>query len=170
MAKIERKYMAHYLDTSFSYVPGTALSGNYSWYRLGEDLDEYNVELNPNITVTQNIHGVDTIVHDYYEISGDAKMFYARTGDAMFVALQNIIDNLRTNKDCFTLALEVQLWSPSGANGFKATMRPCYVVPQSYGGDTSGYQIPFLVYYMNAFATNGIFVPNGAGSGSFITL
>lgn len=166
MAKIERKYMAHFLDTSFAYVPGITLTGTRAWYRLGEDLDEYNVEFNPNITVTQNIQGDDTLVHENYEISGDAKSFYADTGDAMFVALENIVDNLRMNRYCFTLALEVRLWEESGA-GYAAIMRPCYVVPQSYGGDTSGYQIPFNVYYLNTFATDGVFVPDGHGSGTF---
>lgn len=40
-AKIERKYLAHYIDSSFN---GTA--ANY--VRLGKDLEEYAIEMNPD--------------------------------------------------------------------------------------------------------------------------
>ncbi len=174
MSMVERKFMGHYIDTSFAYVPGEAIPNENTkkWYRLGEDLDEYNVELNPSIAVARNMLGDDVLIHENYEMSGEAKTFYARENDNMYVALQNIIDNLSMNRACYTLALDVRLWEPALGveNGFKAFMRPCYVVPSYYGGDTSGYQIPFNVYYLNSFTTQGIFFPDGAGSGRLSVL
>lgn len=177
MSLVERKYMAHYLDTSFQYVPGESASFTKNWYRLGEDLDEYNIELNPTISVAQNVYGEDTLIHENYEISGEAKSFYARSGDTLYDKLQDIIDNLKMNRFCYTLALDVRLWEKTTYPGvdpatdvFKAYMRPCYVVPTSFGGDTSGYQIPFNVYYLNTFSVYGAFLPDRAGSGSFLSL
>ena len=54
MAKIERKYLAHYIDASFG--------GNTANYvRLGKDLEEYNEELNPDVEVKKNIIGEQTV-------------------------------------------------------------------------------------------------------------
>lgn len=58
--KIARKYMAHFLDSSFG---GTTPA----WYRIGEDLEEYNVELNPDTEVKKNILGNTTFNHNGYE-------------------------------------------------------------------------------------------------------
>ena len=44
--KIERKYLAHFIDASF----GTG-SATPKYVRLGADLEEYNLDLNPDIEV-----------------------------------------------------------------------------------------------------------------------
>lgn len=46
--KIERKYLAHFIDASF----GTG-SATPNYIRLGADLEEYNLELNPDIEVSK---------------------------------------------------------------------------------------------------------------------
>ena len=33
-------------------------------------------------------------------------------------------------------------------DAYEAFMQDCYIVPTSYGGDTSGYQTPFTVNYV----------------------
>ena len=144
--KIERKYMAHYLDTEFL----TGTTGTPSWYRIGKDLEEYNVELNPDTEVVKNILGETTFKHNGYEPSADAEPYYAEVGDALFVKLQDIIDERHTGDQCKTSALEVHMWDEvSGQTGTYVAYRQfCYVVPNSYGGDTSGYQIPFNVNYV----------------------
>lgn len=164
--KIERKYMAHYLDTAFN--PST--TGTPSWYRLGEDLEEYNVELNPDTEVTKNILGNTKFTHNGYEPSADADPFYARTGDALFEKLQNIVDNRHAGDQLKTSALEVHMWETAGAatSDFVAYRQFCYVTPTSYGGDTSGYQIPFSVSYVGD-RIKGKFSPNAeTGGGTFV--
>lgn len=52
MAKIERKYMAHFLNASFGQAAGTA-----SYERLGQDLEEYSAEMNAQVDTTNNILG-----------------------------------------------------------------------------------------------------------------
>ena len=146
VAKIERKYMAHFIDTAnlCTATPTTA-----SYYRIGEDLEEYNVDLNPDTELVKNILGSTRFDHKGYEPSGDADPFYARSGDALFEKLQEIVDKRHTGDQCKTTALEVHLWDAGESSGtYKAYSQPCYVVPTSYGGDTSGYQIPFTISYV----------------------
>ena len=51
--KIERKYMAHYLNAAFG-------SGDASYTRLGSDLEEYSPELTANVEKKSNIVGETT--------------------------------------------------------------------------------------------------------------
>lgn len=158
--KMQRKLGAHYIDSTFG---GTTPS----WYRLGKDLSEYNVELNPDITQDKNILGESTFINNGYEISANAEPFYARVGDPLFTQLQSIIDTQAQYEGCATSALDVHLWDAGTTSGtFKAFKQSCYVVPTSYGGDTSGYQIPFTVYYTGD-KVEGIFTPDGSGGGTF---
>ena len=140
--KIARKYMAHFLDASFG-------GQSANWYRVGKDLEEFNVELNPDTEKKKNILGNNSFVHNGYEISADAEPFYAKVGDALFEKLQQIVDEQITDDGLKTTAVEVHLWEAGATEGsFVAYRQDCYVVPTSYGGDTSGYQIPFDVNYV----------------------
>ena len=163
--KIERKYFAHYLDTAF--LPDT--TGTPSWYRLGEDLEEYNIELNPETEVTKNILGATKFTHNGYEPTADASPFYARTGDALFEKLQSIVDNRDAGDQLKTSALEVHFWEDGATTGSYVAYRQwVYCAPTSYGGDTSGYQIPFTVNYVGG-RTKGEFTPDSTtGGGTFV--
>ena len=149
--RIARKYMAHFLDASF-------MGTTPEWVRLGEDLEEFNVELNPDTEKKKNILGNNTFVHNGYEITADAEPFYARAGDALFQRLQQIVDTQATDDGCKTWSLEVHLWEAAQSGAYPAYRQACYVVPTSYGGDTSGYQIPFTVNYVGDKAA-GTFDP-----------
>ena len=159
--KIARKYMGHFLDSTFG-------GQTASWYRVGEDLEEYNVDMNPDTEVKKNILGNTTFVHNGYEPSADAEPYYARVGDALFEKLQTIIDTQATDDGLKTSALEVHLWEAGSTTGtYKAYKQDCYVTPTSYGGDTSGYQIPFSVSYVGD-KTAGNFTPaSGSTPASF---
>ena len=158
--KMQRKYFQNFIDSSFN---GTTAS----WYRLGKDLEEFNIELNPDTEVGKNILGESTFTHNGYEVSADAAPFYAREGDALFEQLQKIIDDGLQYDGCATSILEVHLWEAGTTSGtYKAYQQPCYLVPTSYGGDTSGYQIPFTVNYVGE-KKGSWFTPDGSGSGAF---
>lgn len=141
--KIDRKYMAHYIDAG-SLCRGTALE----YERLGKDLEEYNVELNPDTETSKNILGESTFKHNGYEVSSDADPFYADTTSNLFTALQKIVDERLKDDNLKTKAVEVHLWIETATGKYEAYQQECYVVPTSYGGDTSGYQIPFTVNYV----------------------
>lgn len=148
MGRIDRKYMAHMIDLSFN--GNNADVSETTWVRLGQDLEEYGVALNPETEVVKNILGEQTFRHNGYEASSDASPFYAYTDDPLFKHLQTICDERLKDDALKTACLEVHLWESADSDAgkvFVAYKQDCYVVPQSYGGDTSGYQIPFQVFY-----------------------
>lgn len=138
--KIERKYLAHFINASF----GTG-SATPNYVRLGADLEEYNLDLNPDIEVSKNIIGDGTIKHNGYEPQSDVDTFYAVTGDPLFETLSDIANERKTGDDCKTTAVDVLL-NDKGVVTW-AYREDVMVVPTSMGGDTSGVQVPFSVYY-----------------------
>ena len=158
--KMQRKFFQTFVDSSMN-------GATAAYYRLGKDLEELNVEMNPDIETGKNILGESTFNHNGYEINATAEPFYARVGDPMFEALQKIVDEGLQYEGCATTVVEVHLWDESETAGkFAAYRQPVYVVPQSYGGDTSGYQIPFQINYVGAKEA-GYFTPDGNGGGTF---
>lgn len=137
MAKIERKYLAHFLDASFG-----GSTANY--IRLGKDLEEYNEELNPDVEVNKNILGEQSVQHNGYEVQSDVDPFYAYDGDPLFTTLAAVANERKTGDDCKTTKVDVLLAEDGTVTW--AYREDVYVVPNSMGGDTSGVQIPFTVY------------------------
>lgn len=139
MAKIERKFLAHYIDASFSSDSSTA-----SYVRLGSDLEEYNEELNPDIEVKKNILGAQRVNHNGYEVQSEVEPYYADYDDPLFEQLSKIANERLTGDDCATTKVDVLLDASGGV--LWAYREKVHVVPNSIGGDTSGVQIPFSVY------------------------
>ena len=83
--KIERRYMAHYLNAAFG-------SGEANYTRLGQDLEEYAPELTANVEKKSNILGQTSVVIDSYQKQGEVSPYYAEEGDPLFEKLQAIID------------------------------------------------------------------------------
>ena len=137
MSKIERKYLAHFIDASFG-------AEDVNYVRLGDDLEEYNEELNPNVEVTNNIKGEQSVKHNGYEVQSEVDPFYASTGDPLFERRAQIANERLTGDACVTTKVDVLL-SADGSVEW-AYREKVYVVPNSFGGDTSGVQIPFSVY------------------------
>ena len=52
--------------------------------------------------------------------------------------------------------MEVHLWETEQSGAFPAVKEECYIEITSYGGDTTGYQIPFNVHYTGV-KTKGTF-------------
>ena len=149
--KIERKYMAHYLNANFANDDGTA-----GYVRLGQDLEEYSPELSANVEKKNNILGNTTVTIDSYQKQGEVSPYYAETGDPLFEKLQTIIDGDLVLDDLKTDIVEVKLWGEASAGAYPAVKEECYIEVSSYGGDTTGYQIPFNVHYTGV-KTKGTF-------------
>ena len=150
--KIERKYMAHYLNAAFG-------SGTASYVRLGSDLEEYSPELSANVEKKNNILGQTSVVIDSYQKQGEAAPYYAEKDDPLFEKLQAIIDGDLTLDNLKTDIVEVKLWGEASTGAYPAVKEECYIEIVSYGGDTTGYQIPFNVHYTGV-KTAGTFNPN----------
>lgn len=149
--KIERKYMAHFINAGFG-------SGTAGYCRLGADLTEYSPSLSANVTKNNNILGQTSVVIDSYQKQGEVSPYYAEKGDELFTKLQAIIDGDLVLDDLKTDIVEVKLWDEGTDGSFPAIKEECYIEVSSYGGDTTGYQIPFNVHYTGV-KTSGTFNP-----------
>ena len=164
MKKIERKYLAHFVDANFN-IDADAANATLDWYRIGQDLEAFAEELNPEVDVKKNILGVQSVNHKGYNVSSSVDTFYAYEDDAMFDHLKAISNNRSTGDACRSTRVEALL--SVGANGTvtvaEAWREDCWIVPQSYGGDTAGVQIPFQIINCGnrvectGTITNGVF-------------
>ena len=146
--RIERKYMAHLLDTAIG-------EETPNWVRLGKDLEELNIELNPDTETKEDVTGAVSFTNSGYSPAIDADTFYAVVGDPLFEKLQEIVDHRYKDE---TEVLEVHMWEGDATAGFVAWKEDCYVTPKSYGGSVTGYQIPYQVDYTGN-RVKGLYVP-----------
>lgn len=137
MARMERKYLAHFIDATFGGV-----TPNY--VRLGKDLETYNEELNPQVEIRRNILGEQNVIHQGYQVQSTAEPFYADQNDPLFEPIAEVANERKTGADCQTTRVEVLV--DAEGNQIWAWREDCWVVPNAVGGDTSGVQLPFNVY------------------------
>ena len=136
---IERKYLGHFLNAT----PGGQTA---TYVRLGKDLEEYNTEFNQTVEKKKNIIGETSV--KVYDMMAQATVepFYATEEDPLFEWLQDLIDNRKELDDVKTDLVEVHLWDGTSPT-FTAYKEEVYIEISSYGGNTSGYQIPFNIHH-----------------------
>ena len=140
MAKIERKYMAHFINA--------AAQGQEAVYeRLGQDLEEFAPEMSAQVETKKNILGESSILISGYEKTAAVEPFYAQKGSALFERLQEIIDGDLVLDDLKADVVDVKLWDEQSTGAYPAVKETVYIEVTSYGGDTTGYQIPFTIHY-----------------------
>lgn len=140
MAKIERKYLAHYINTA---MPGE----DAAYERLGKDLEEFSPELAAQVDTKKNILGETSIVISGYEKTGTIEPYYAESGSGLFQRLQGIIDEQQVLDQLKADVVEVKLWEAAEGSAYPASREEVFIEVTSYGGDTTGYQIPFTLHY-----------------------
>lgn len=154
--KAERKYLAHYLDAAFDKTYAAP-----EYVILGKDLEDFSVELNPDVETSKNILGENSVKHNGYEASSSADPVYFDYDDALTEKIMEIAMLRKTGDACRTSYVEVLL--KPGENGvnptvIRAVREDVYVIPTSYGGDTSGVQVPFEIRFAGN-RTEGSFDP-----------
>ena len=142
--KLERKYLAHYINPAFT------TSDDAVYERLGKDLEKFSVELNPEVETVRNILGENSVQMSGYEVTADTDPFYYATGDAFAQKVMDIALGRLTGDQCKTTYVDVVLKPGTGGGAptvVTAWREDVYVVPTSYGGDTTGVQVPFTVHF-----------------------
>ena len=139
MAKIERKYMAHFINA--------AKDGEAVYERLGQDLEEFAPEMSAQVETKKNILGESSVLISGYEKTASVEPFYARKGSTLFNRLQEIIDGDLVLDALKADVVDVKLWDADQAGAYPAVKETVYIEVTSYGGDTTGYQIPFTLHY-----------------------
>lgn len=140
MAKLARKAYATYLDAAFGGA------GTPDWYLVGKDIEEMSVELNPDTESKENILGETSVTDNGYEPSISADPYYANPSDSIYPKVKAIAMERLKGDDCKTQILEVII-EDTEATDHEAYLEDVIVKPQSYGGDTSGFAIPFDVLF-----------------------
>ncbi len=140
--KLEREALGHYLDTKFNKKVSEAASAEFEI--IGDDIEEMSVELNADTEQVKNILGQTKTRDNGYAPSMEADPFYADPDKKLYPKLRDIAMNRLKGDPCKTLMLEV-LVEDTEAENHKAWLREVIVKPQSYGGDTAGFNIPFSV-------------------------
>lgn len=145
---IERKYLAHFIDAAFDL---TYAKTDYA--RLGKDLEEYNEELNPQVEISSNILGEQSVKHRGYQAQAEVSPYYYENyEDALSDKIFELANTRATGDKCKTSSVDVLLKADETdpENGpmtvVWAYREDCYVIPNTVGGDTSGIQTPFTIY------------------------
>jgi hypothetical protein len=141
---IGRKYLAHYIDAAFSTSTPT-------YVRIGKNLEEYNEELNPDVEITKNILGEQSVQHSGYEVQSDVDPFYYEEyDDTLSNKIMDLANTRATGDKCKTTMVDVLLkpglTEDAVPTAVWAYREDVYLIPNSVGGDTSGIQTPFTVY------------------------
>lgn len=143
IGKLPRSAHITYIDASFGGATPV-------WYRIGKDVEDMSVNLNPQTETKKNIWDETTVEDNGYEPQIDVDTYYANPDDpangaAMFYAkLKNIAMNRLTGEACKTKYMEVLIDKITGA--YDAWVEDCVVKPTSYGGPQGGVAIPYTVY------------------------
>lgn len=140
MAKIDRKYLAHFINTADRDAEAV-------YERLGKDLEEFSPELSAQVDTRKNILGQTSVVISGYEKTGAVEPYYADSDTGLFNKLQSILDEGKVLDDLKTDVVEVKLWEEAEGSAYPAIREEVFIEINSYGGDTGGYQIPFTVHY-----------------------
>ena len=144
MAKVARKSLAHWIDAAFD---ATYKATDYQL--IGADLTEFNVELNPQVETSQNILGENSVVHSGYEVSSSASPVYLDFDKALETKLIELAMGRKTGDQCKTSYVEA-LYKETENGEFQLVhcfREDVLIIPTSYGGDTSGVQVPYDVHY-----------------------
>ena len=142
MAKLNREAFASFLDTAWTTKVADASKATFEI--IGDDIEEMSVELNPDVESRKNILGQTKTVDNGYEPSMDADPFYADPEKALYPKIRDIALGRLKGDACKTLLLEV-IVEDTEASTHLAYVREVLVKPQSYGGGTEGFNIPFNV-------------------------
>lgn len=138
MSKLER-----YKNMYFASYDGT------TWEVLGRDNDDLSKELNPDTEAGKNVIGEATFKHSGYEPEVSVDPYYADPDTPLYEKLKAAaVQELYGDGDIKGYFVEVVFDTTQSSTtqltgvGYK---REAYIVPQSTGGDTSGFSIPFTV-------------------------
>ncbi len=126
----------------------TAASG--AWEAIGKDNDDLSKELNPDVETSRNVLGESTVTHSGYEPEVEVDPYYIDPSRKMYKRLvDNAIQENYADSQILGYIAEAY-FTAANKNTMKMTgycyVRRAYYIPQSIGGDTSGFAIPVRIY------------------------
>ena len=124
-------------------------AANGGWEALGKDVDNLSKELNADTENTKNVLGETRFEHKGYQSTIGMDTYYMDPGRLMYahlldVALTEKYDEgslLGYMAEAYFTSVNEEAQTMSGY----CYVRRAWIVPQSVGGDTAGFAIPFTV-------------------------
>lgn len=135
-------------------------SGSPVWEAIGKDNDELSKELNPDTESSKNVLGESTFTMSGYEPEVDVDPYYMDPTRTMYEhMLECALEEKYGEADLLGLFAEAFFETVNAET--KTMTGYCYVrdawfVPQSVGGDTSGYAIPYNIHPVGAMEKKNI--------------
>lgn len=119
------------------------------WEAIGKDNDELTKELNPDTETSKNVLGESTFTHSGYEPEVDVDPYYMDPDRKMYEHMLECAieekygesDLLGKFAEAFFTTVDEDAKTMSGY----CYVRDAWFVPQSTGGDTTGYAIPYNI-------------------------
>lgn len=128
-------------------VTYTAATGG--WEALGKDNDDLGKELNPDTETTKNVLGESTFKHSGYEPEISVDPYYIDPSRKMYAHLREVALEERYGEADLMGYFAEAFFETANRKTNKMTgyayVRQAWFVPQSVGGDTSGYAIPITI-------------------------
>lgn len=120
------------------------------WDVIGKDNDDLSKALNPDTETSKNVLGEATFKHSGYEPEIDVDPFYIDSERHMYEKmLQNALEEKYGEDDLvghFAEAFFTSVDTEKRTMKGYCFVRSAWFVPQSTGGDTSGYSIPVNIH------------------------
>lgn len=122
-----------------------------NWTILGRDTDTMEYGLNPDVSTDKNVIGETVVNHNGFAPELSVDTYRARTDDAIYENILDIAMNRKSDEESTAAYLLEAVLSESVDNSKiktltgKGWMEEVVVVPQSTGGDLSGFGIPFNI-------------------------
>ena len=121
------------------------------WTLIGKDTDSLSYSLNPDVETTKNVLGETIVNHSGYQPELAVDTYYARTEDAIYEKILNVAMNRKFDEESISAYLleavldeEVRNSDTKTLTG-KGWMENVVVVPQSTGGELTGFGLPFNI-------------------------
>lgn len=138
MAKLNRSQLIHFINA--------APSSTASWFKIGKDVEEMSVEMNPEIETQKNILDETSVNHNGYEASFSVDTYFADPSDSIYDFLEGIALGRLKGDACKTQVLEVIIEDTTAAS-HEAYQEDVIVEVTSYGGAQGGVRIPYTVHF-----------------------
>ena len=130
------------------------------WDAIGKDNDDLSKELNPDTEASKNVLGETTFKHSGYAPEVDVDPYYMDPERNMYQhMLECALEEKYGEADLLGKFAEAFFTSVDPAartmSGY-AYVRDAWFVPQSVGGDTSGFAIPYTVTPVGAMVKKAV--------------
>lgn len=121
------------------------------WTLLGKDTDSLAYELNPDVETSKNVLGETVVNHSGFNPELAVDTYYAKTEDAIYEKILDIAMNRKFDEGSTAAYLLEAVLDEEVRNSDKKTltgkgwMENVVVIPQSTGGELSGFGLPFNI-------------------------